>query len=151
MRLWSIHPKYLDQKGLITLWKDSLLAQSVLLGRTREYKNHPQLDRFRKSGDPLQMIREYLYHVHLEALQRGYDFSITHIYESHELVIKFEPFCLIRIGQVQFEKEILDQEITKRRGIPRVILPVYDIPKLHPCFELNSMVYLKEDWEKYDS
>lgn len=31
MRLWSIHPCYLDSKGLIALWRESLLAQACLL------------------------------------------------------------------------------------------------------------------------
>ncbi|MFP3226243.1 MAG: pyrimidine dimer DNA glycosylase/endonuclease V [Sulfolobaceae archaeon] len=32
MRLWSIHPKYLDTQGLLGLWREGLLAQKVLLG-----------------------------------------------------------------------------------------------------------------------
>jgi hypothetical protein len=31
MRLWSISPSYLDRSGLCGLWRESLLAQSVLL------------------------------------------------------------------------------------------------------------------------
>lgn len=31
MRLYSIHPKYLDQRGLCGLWAESFLAKSVLL------------------------------------------------------------------------------------------------------------------------
>lgn len=34
MRLWSIHPKYLDAKGLVALWREALLAQKVLKGET---------------------------------------------------------------------------------------------------------------------
>ncbi|WP_368086417.1 pyrimidine dimer DNA glycosylase/endonuclease V [Nitrosomonas sp. Nm34] len=26
MRLWSIHPKYLDAKGLLALWREGLQA-----------------------------------------------------------------------------------------------------------------------------
>ena len=44
MRLWSLHPKYLDKLGLLGLWRESLLAQKVLLGKTKGYKNHPQLN-----------------------------------------------------------------------------------------------------------
>jgi len=30
MRLWSLHPRYLDAKGLVALWREGLLAQKVL-------------------------------------------------------------------------------------------------------------------------
>jgi len=46
MRIWSLHPKYLDAKGLVALWRDALLARHVLQGKTTGYKNHPQLNRF---------------------------------------------------------------------------------------------------------
>lgn len=36
MRLWSIHPRYLDTKGLVALWRETLLlAQAVLFGNTK--------------------------------------------------------------------------------------------------------------------
>ena len=31
MRLWSLSPRYLDRMGLLAVWRESLLAQSVLL------------------------------------------------------------------------------------------------------------------------
>ena len=43
MRLWSIHPRYLDSMGLVALWREALLAQAVLRGETKGYKFHPQL------------------------------------------------------------------------------------------------------------
>jgi hypothetical protein len=41
MRLWSLHPKYLDSKGLVALWREALLAKAVLNEKTKGYKNHP--------------------------------------------------------------------------------------------------------------
>ena len=38
MRLWSLHPSYLDARGLVALWREGLLAQAVLKGRTRGYQ-----------------------------------------------------------------------------------------------------------------
>jgi hypothetical protein len=29
-RIWSLHPKYLDARGLVALWREGLLAQAVL-------------------------------------------------------------------------------------------------------------------------
>ena len=31
----SKHPEYLDAKGLVALWRESLLAQKVLLGKIK--------------------------------------------------------------------------------------------------------------------
>jgi len=75
MRIWSIHPKYLDTKGLVALWRETLLAKNVLEGRTKGYKNHPQLLRFKEANNPLQCIHQYLEGVYLESLKRGYRFN----------------------------------------------------------------------------
>tara|TARA_R110002073_G_scaffold65940_12_gene164397 strand:+ start:408 stop:608 length:201 start_codon:yes stop_codon:yes gene_type:complete len=60
MRLWSLHPKYLDAKGLVALWREGLLAQNVLLGNTKGYKNHPQLMRFKNTSNQSAAIASYL-------------------------------------------------------------------------------------------
>ena len=33
MRIWSLHPEYLDSRGLVALWREALLAQAVLRGQ----------------------------------------------------------------------------------------------------------------------
>jgi hypothetical protein len=75
MRLWSLHPIYLDSKGLVALWRESLLAKAVLAGQTRGYKNHPQLQRFKNHPDPQAAINAYLWEVYEEAKRRGYQFD----------------------------------------------------------------------------
>lgn len=75
MRLWSVHPKYLDARGLVALWREGLLARAVLRGRTRGYRSHPQLDRFRAHASPVGAINAYLACVHDEAAARGYTFD----------------------------------------------------------------------------
>jgi len=75
MRLWSIHPRYLDGRGLVALWREALLARKVLTGRTRGYRHHPQLARFRATADPLGTIDRYLAGVLAEADRRGYRFD----------------------------------------------------------------------------
>lgn len=64
MRLWSLNPKYLDSKGLVALWRESLLAQKVLEGNTRGYTNHPQLLRFKKHNKPQLAISYFLYYIY---------------------------------------------------------------------------------------
>ncbi|MRR08545.1 DNA lyase [bacterium] len=75
MRLWSLHPKYLDARGLVALWREALLAQAVLRGETKGYRNHPQLERFRSQRDPVGAIGSYLAAIHDEATARGYHFD----------------------------------------------------------------------------
>ncbi len=67
MRLWSIHPRYLDRQGLLAVWREGLLAKKVLAGRTKGYKNHPQLERFKNSPRPQAAINTYLWHIFQEA------------------------------------------------------------------------------------
>lgn len=75
MRLWSLHPSLLDRQGLLALWREGLLAQKVLAGQTRGYRNHPQLERFRDCPEPRSAIATYLHFVADEADRRGYHFA----------------------------------------------------------------------------
>lgn len=79
MRLWTLHPQYLDARGLVALWREALLAQKVLAGRTRGYRHHPQLERFRAHADPRAAIATYLAGVHAEARRREYRFDARRI------------------------------------------------------------------------
>lgn len=79
MRIWSLHPHYLDRQGLLACWRETLLAQAVLAGRTRGYDRHPQLERFRASADPLAAVASYLHVVADEADARGYRFDRTRV------------------------------------------------------------------------
>ncbi|MBS7620755.1 hypothetical protein KEJ32_01310 [Candidatus Bathyarchaeota archaeon] len=79
MRLWLIHPKYLDCKGLVAVWREGLLAKKVLEGKTMGYRNHPQLIIFKEYDKPVDLINAYLFHVYLEAKRRGYSFDFSKI------------------------------------------------------------------------
>ena len=79
MRLWTLHPCYLDPRGLVALWREALLAQAVIAGKTRGYTRHPQLLRFLESPSPAAAIATYLRAVHAEAVERGYTFDAAKI------------------------------------------------------------------------
>ena len=79
MRLWSIHPKYLDAKGIVAVWREALLAKQVLKGNTKGYTRHPQLRIFKIQKDPTSSINVYLHHIWIEAERRGYSFDRTKI------------------------------------------------------------------------
>jgi hypothetical protein len=98
MRIWSLHPRYLDAKGLVALWREGLLAQAVLAGQTKGYRNHPQLMRFLHSSDPESCIAAYLTHVHAEALRRGYRFDEQKIGK----ITRVNPLT-VTVGQFEYE------------------------------------------------
>ena len=79
MRLWSLHPRYLDARGLVAVWREGLLARAVLRGQTRGYRSHPQLHRFLAHPSPVTAINAYLGSVHDEAAARGYRFDRSRI------------------------------------------------------------------------
>lgn len=98
MRLWSLHPKYLDVKGLLANWREGLLAKKVLQGKTKFYKNHPQLIRFKNQKNPLIAINAYLYQIFLEAKKRGYKFDQKKI---KPIILKEKIY--VNSGQVRYE------------------------------------------------
>jgi len=102
MRLWSIHPKYLDPIGLVALWREALLAKHVLEGKSKGYNKHPQLDRFKQTERPLDGINQYLAVVFQNALDRGYHFN------QDKINWKFEPVKMtVTKGQLEFERNHL--------------------------------------------
>lgn len=111
MRLWSLHPKYLDRQGLLALWREGLLAQKVLSGLTKGYKHHPQLDRFKSHADPVLAIAAYLHVVCDEGERRGYKFDRGRIARPRPGRIKKIP---ITEKELKEEFEILKGKVVKR-------------------------------------
>jgi len=144
MRLWTLHPKYLDRQGLLGLWREGLLAQAVLGGHTKGYKNHPQLDRFKNHSAPQQAIAYYLSVVHQEAAQRGYNFDQSKIgVFNHPLQI---PTTL---GQLAFEHTHLLKKLQVRSKPDYEHLITKTTLDPHPLFYLIPGGI--EDWEKAKS
>lgn len=141
MRLWSIHPRYLDAKGLVAVWREGLLAKKVLEGKTKGYKNHPQLIRFRATKDPLQAICAYLYFIWLEAERRGYRFDISKI-------SPVEAWGLLSVttGQLEFEFSHLLGKLFSRDKQQWALLRNVQSIQPHPIFKVIPGPV--EQWEK---
>jgi hypothetical protein len=140
MRIWSLHPQHLDAKGLVALWRESLLAQKVLLGETKGYRNHPQLNRFKSHPDPLAAIGVYLLEVQLEAVRRGYQFNASKI-----LCTDTKTRIRVTNGQVAYELAHLSAKL-KVRDLACYARLVHDgSPAIHPLFKVVSGEI--EDWE----
>lgn len=133
MRLWSIHPCYLDRLGLVALWREGLLAQKVLEGGTRGYKNHPQLARFQECSRPREAIAFYLLEVWHEARRRGYNFDLE------KLGVPDRDICLIiSDGQLKFEMRWLKKKLEKRAPGELKRLPGGGLIRPHPIFRVIS-------------
>jgi hypothetical protein len=133
MRLWTLHPKYLDARGLVALWREALLAQKVLRGATRGYKHHPQLFRFAHTKRPPAVLAAYLEAVHDEARRRGYEFDASKIGRR-----RFRGKLKETRGQLLYEWRHLKRKL-KRRDPKRLreLTPV-KIPAPHPLFRVVS-------------
>ncbi|SJM60956.1 pyrimidine dimer DNA glycosylase/endonuclease V [Gulosibacter sp. 10] len=133
MRLWSLHPSLLDRQGLLACWREALLAQAVLLGRTRGYVRHPQLERFREHPDPDRAIGAYLAGLLEESRTRGYRFDAARIVHPPEGEL---PRIPVTTGQVEYEWSHLRAKLADRS--PEVLAAVEGAAEgrpVHPLFE----------------
>jgi hypothetical protein len=140
MRLWTIHPRYLDTKGLLALWREGLLAQQVLRGHTRGYKNHPQLARFKSTHDPAGAVAAYLRAVHEEALRRGYKFAAEKIGAAG-----FGGRMSSTRGQLMYEWAHLKNKLKARAADVYAAAEAVPEPEPHPLFEIVEGDV--EEWE----
>jgi len=131
MRIWSLHPKYLDPRGLVALWREALLAQAALRGVTRGYRRHPQLARFQEQAQPVGLIAEYLRAVRAEASARGYRFSAEKISRA-----RARSRLTLTRGQLQFEWRHLLKKLRIRN--PKWLARLQEVkqPRPHPLFQV---------------
>ena len=141
MRLWTVHPKYLDARGLVALWREALMAQAVLRGRTNGYARHPQLVRFRRSRRPVRCIAAFLRTVQAEGARRGYAFDAGKIARGGRV----EPIDVTR-GQLEFEWAHLLDKLQRRDPERFEALVAVRRMEPHPLFRIVPGGV--EDWEK---
>ena len=141
MRIWTLHPQYLDPQGLVALWRESLLARAVLRGETKGYRHHPQLHRFLQQAAPRSAIENYLAGVLREAESRGYSFDSNKVgpIRSHVSIVSTE-------GQLQYEWKHLLKKLKKRSPAHYRRLRGLKSPEPHPMFSILSGQV--EPWER---
>ena len=148
MRLWSLHPRLLDRQGLVACWREALLAQAVLLGRTRGYTAHPQVERFRAHPWPTAAIGAYLTGLHDEAAVRGYRFDATRIVEPRDETEELERIP-VTFGQLGFELSHLRAKLVQRSPdflAEQTALETVELIPVHPLFE--AVAGTIEPWER---
>jgi Pyrimidine dimer DNA glycosylase len=141
MRLWTLHPRYLDPQGLVALWRESLLAKAVLRGETKGYRHHPQLMRFQAQATPVSSLNAYLAVIHSEATARGYSFDRSKLGPRRAVA----PI-VVSDGQLAHEWQHLLLKLSVRS--PALYRRWRDVavPDCHPLFEVRPGPV--EEWER---
>jgi len=141
LRLWSVHPRYLDVKGLVACWREGLLARKVLKGETKGYRNHPQLDRFKVHHEPVAVLDSYLSFIWEEARGRGYAFNLAKIGPS------FSAMKLtVTTAQLEYEFQFLKDKLRVRAPECYKELVHISSPLSHPLFRVVQGPL--EPWER---
>jgi len=141
MRLWTIHPRYLDSKGLVAAWREALLAQKALAGGTKGYRHHPQLARFQAQPDPSAAIATFLAGLADEAQSRGYHFDATKI-SSARVTAKIPETN----GQLLYEWTHLKAKLRMRAPELSRKFRSLKRPEPHPLFRIVAGKV--REWEK---
>src|SRR5215467_6690916 len=141
MRLWTLHPRYLDSQGLVAAWREALLAQKVLAGQTRGYRRHPQLTRFFAGTDPLATIAAFLAGIAEEATVRDYEFNTAKIARR-----KFKGQICETDGQLLYEWKHLRKKLRARSPRKYREIRSIKVPEPHPLFQIVPGNI--QDWEK---
>lgn len=126
----------------MALWREALLAQAVLQGKTKGYKHHPQLKRFQECRSPRRAIALYLKQVHAEATRRGYRFDGKKIGRSGGLRLKS---LTVARGQLGYEWEHLRKKLRKRSPKWGRQFVKLRSPEVHPLF--RKVAGGVADWE----
>ena len=102
----------------------------MLAGKTRGYRNHPQLERFREQADPLASVDAYLWVVQQEAARRGYRFDGSKLGECQEA-----PGIPVTAGQLALEWAHRGRKLEARS--PQVAQQWAEVqaPEPHPSFK----------------
>jgi hypothetical protein len=144
MRIWSLHPQYLDPQGLVACWREALLARAVLRNETRGYRNHPQLDRFRAAENPLAALEAYLWELWEEGTRRGYRFDVDKLGERLDVA----PLP-VTDGQLRHELAHLRAKLAKRSPAWCEKLHELEMPEPHPLFVVAPGGV--ERWERLET
>ncbi|SEK39616.1 pyrimidine dimer DNA glycosylase/endonuclease V [Nitrosovibrio tenuis] len=149
MRLWTVHPRYLDAKGLVATWREALLAQKVLAAVTCGYRHHPQLIRFRAHPAPIQAIGAFLADLAKEAARRGYNFDINKILEHGAMDQGATEQIEETEGQLLYEWAHLRAKLHRRTPDLHRQFRSIIIPEPHPLFRIVPGSI--REWEKVKS
>lgn len=147
MRLWSLHPRYLDKVGVVACWSEGLGGLRALQGRQKMHRNHPQLERFKATG-----VSEYSLYIYLDTLWRvqrsaQLDYSKLDPLVPGYVLLRTLPTLPVTTGQIAYEQWLLYTKLRGRdeRAAGRILCPTDEVV-LHPMF--YSVPGPVEAWER---
>lgn len=147
MRIWSLSPMYLDQKGLVAQWREGLLARKVLLGETKGYKNHPQLKRFKEAFLPIAELDNYLNFIVEEANCRGYNFNASKLAPTPIEYTFCNPLT-VTTGQLEYEWNWLSKKLEKRN--PKKLKENIELRNKYGLYANHSFDVIEGDIEPWE-
>lgn len=160
MRLWNIHPMYLDTAGLNALWREGLGALAVIDDPTSAgYYKHPQLEPFIRSGGgrrdiAQQWLVEYMWHVHRESVRRGFKYDLSLVMRHRDDIPCVDPDgIIIPKGQLLFEFTHLQTKLRTRDPVVFKRNAAHHglggrPPVAHPSVVIDMTDATYADWEK---
>ena len=128
--------------GLGAQWREGILAQKVTEGKTKGWKNHSQLDRFKYHSRPMKAVGYYLKEIHNESLRRGYNYNYSKILFPDSAV---DPIP-ITSGQIEYEFMILQERLKVRT--PKKYEENLGVSELEVHSLFTIVPGLPEKWEK---
>lgn len=114
----------------MALWREALLAWTVLQGEARGYTRHSQLERFRDCAEPCLVINMYLAGVHVEATARGGHFDANKIGSVQPV-----PSLDVNVGQLAYEWSHLETRPLTRSPVWWKQWRGVRVPECHPLFQ----------------
>lgn len=144
MRLWSIDPGWLDRQGFLGLWRETVMAINVLSGKRDGYKNHPQLDRFKQTDNPMAYLSSYAWPLVFEG--RGRDYNLNEKY----IVANWDSSLALPVTRGQVDYEI--QHLLKKLEVRDIECYNY-LKRRTNCISVHPLFYVVEnnnieEWER---
>ena len=84
MRLWTLHPKYLDAKGLVALWREALLAQKNIVVEFTKPRNA----RFKYRFITEELFEHEMDDVHVKGMFTHFTYEEFHPNHDYDLRYK---------------------------------------------------------------
>lgn len=146
MRLWSIHPQYLDTKEFVACWKDAIDASAIIKRDDRNiHKIYPQLSRFNDIIPSKPAINKYLMFMYYNSIIRGYRFKHKNI-DFKEIEKNPGIRILVTRGQLNHELKIV-RKILEDRDSELLDSPIYSYREVEPNPMFMVITGGIEQWE----
>lgn len=113
----------------------------MLTGKTKGYRHHPQLDRFRAHASPRAAISTYLRAVEQEAMARGYSFDRSKVGGA-----RTSAPIPVTSGQLAYEWQHLLRKLRKRNRAVFRRWQALRTPACHPL--MRKRAGKVEAWER---